>query len=130
MSFALEFTHDYNFTVYNATASWGCVDDCCSMIDTATSGAPHVQGYCGADLQTARLRTALVFVAIIPVLTILPLLACWLCNRGCRARGRSTSVAARTETTKSEAKLVAAEQAPARLHSRVQGFLFVIGWLL
>ena len=43
MSFALEFTHDYNFTVYNATASWGCVDDCCSMIDTATSGAPHVQ---------------------------------------------------------------------------------------
>ena len=130
MSFALEFTHDYNFTVYNATASWGCVDDCCSMIDTATSGVPHVQGYCGADLQTARLRTALVFVAIIPVLTILPLIACWLCNRGCRARGRSTSVAARTETTKSEAKLVAAEQAAARLHSRVQGLLFVIGWLL
>ena len=89
-----------------------------------------VQAYCGADLQTARLRTALVFVAIIPVLTILPLIACWLCNRGCRARGRSTSVAARTETTKSEAKLVAAEQAAARLHSRVQGFLFVIGWLL
>ena len=127
MSFALAFTHDRNITNYNATSMWGCTNDCCSFIDS-TSGL-RIKSYCGDDLRVATVRTILVFAAMIPLVTLLPLIACWLCSRGCSGVRKSTAVVPRTETTNSEAKLVAAEQAAARLHSRVQGGLLTSGWL-
>lgn len=130
MSFALAFTHDHNFTVYDASTMWGCVDDCCSFIDTGPGDVDHVKGYCGDDLEKARLRTTLVFAAIMPMAIVMPLIACWLCALGCRARGNHrASVTPHVRTANnSEVKLVAAEQAAARLYSRVQRSLFVFGW--